>query len=67
MRSDLKRIMARLDAITDRRSTEPEEHRILAEPGDSRYQRRSARFRERAAAIDLGDEDAVVTVDLTTD
>jgi hypothetical protein len=67
MRSDLKRIMARLgDAVPDRRNGQPAEQRILAEPGESRYQRRSAHLRERAAAIDLGGDESV-TVDLTAD
>jgi hypothetical protein len=63
MRSDLKRIVARLEALQTTRRTESEEQRILAEPGESRYQRRSANIKQRVAAIEFADDS--VHVDLT--
>jgi len=66
MASSLRHIVARVEAM--RRGpddTMPDEARLVVEPGMSRYQRKSAKLRERAAAVDITADDP--TIDLTQD
>jgi hypothetical protein len=52
-----------MQALRDRPYDDPVEERLLAEPGESRYQRLSPHIRERAAAVELRDD--MISVDLT--
>lgn len=65
MASEMRTIMARLQAMPDAPATRgrPADLRLVIEPGESRYQRKSAGLRGRIAAVAIDDDD--VTVDLT--
>lgn len=65
MASEMRTIMARVKAMPDAPAApgRPADLRLVIEPGESRYQRKSAGLRGRIAAVAIEDDD--VTVDLT--
>lgn len=65
MASEMRTIMARLQSMPEARPRKgrPADLRLVIEPGESRYQRKSADLRGRIAALAIDEDD--VTVDLT--